>query len=94
MLPWIEVKEVSKQIEDFQLGPISLSIEPGTITAFVGNNGSGKSALLKLVMNLANQMEEIRIFGKRLMAKMKAGKGISHTNRKYQWGGAHIQELS
>ena len=65
MLPWIEVKEVRKEIEDFQLGPISLGVEPGTILAIVGNNGSGKSALLKLIMNLANVDDgEIRVFGK------------------------------
>ena len=75
MLPWIEVKEVRKQIEDFQLGPISLSIEPGTITAFVGNNGSGKSALLKLVMNLANADEgEIRIFGETVVGEDESWK--------------------
>lgn len=39
-------------MEEFHLGPINLTIEPGTITALVGNNGSGKSTLLKLIMNL------------------------------------------
>ncbi|MFD1032601.1 ATP-binding cassette domain-containing protein [Metaplanococcus flavidus] len=65
MLPWIELKDVRKEIEGFQLGPISLAVEPGTITAFVGNNGSGKSNLLKLIMNLVNlDGGEIRVFGK------------------------------
>lgn len=65
MIPWIELTHVKKQIDDFELGPISLAIEPGTITALVGNNGSGKSTLLKLIMNLANIDEgEIQVFGK------------------------------
>lgn len=65
MLPWIEVNNVKKEMEGFQLGPISLTVEPGTITALVGNNGSGKSTLLKLIMNLANKDEgEIQVFGK------------------------------
>lgn len=75
MLPWIEVNEVSKKIDDFQLGPISLEIEPGTITALVGNNGSGKSTLLKLIMNLANlDGGEIRIFGKPVDGKDESWK--------------------
>lgn len=65
MPAWIEIKDVSKKIDDFQLGPVNLSIEPGTITALVGNNGSGKSTLLKMIMNLANpDSGEIRLLGK------------------------------
>ncbi|MEZ7170772.1 ATP-binding cassette domain-containing protein [Sporosarcina sp. OR05] len=75
MLPLIELKEVSKQIDDFRLGPISLAVEPGTITAFVGNNGSGKSTLLKLIMNLANlDGGEIRVNGKRVDGKDESWK--------------------
>ena len=65
MIPWIELTQVNKQIDDFRLGPIDLAIEPGTITALVGNNGSGKSTLLKLIMNLANvDTGDIQVFGK------------------------------
>lgn len=65
MPSWIEIKDISKKIDDFQLGPVSLSIEPGTITALVGNNGSGKSTLLKIIMNMANaDSGEIQVLGK------------------------------
>lgn len=65
MPSWIEIKDISKKIDGFQLGPVSLSIEPGTITALVGNNGSGKSTLLKIIMNLANaDSGEIQVLGK------------------------------
>lgn len=75
MQPWIEIKDANKKIDDFQLGPISLVIEPGTITALVGNNGSGKSTLLKLIMNLANlDGGGIRVFGKSVDGKDESWK--------------------
>jgi len=52
VLTVIRTLQLEKQIDDFKLGPIELTIEPGTITALVGNNGSGKSTLMKLMMNL------------------------------------------
>lgn len=52
MDPLLYIRDLEKYIDDFHLGPIDLTIEPGTITALVGNNGSGKSTLLKLIMNL------------------------------------------
>lgn len=62
---WLEIEQLQKKIDNFRLGPIDLSIEPGTITALVGNNGSGKSTLFKLIMNLANpDMGNIKIFDK------------------------------
>ncbi|WP_099159254.1 ABC transporter ATP-binding protein [Virgibacillus ndiopensis] len=66
MKTWLEINDLQKKIDDdFQLGPIDLHIDPGTITALVGNNGSGKSTLLKLIMNLANpDMGNIKVFDK------------------------------
>lgn len=51
---WIDINNVTKKVDNFQLGPISFDIQPGTITALVGNNGSGKSTLFKMMMNLVN----------------------------------------
>lgn len=48
----IVVNEVMKKVQDFTLGPIQFVVEPGTVTAIVGENGSGKSTLLKTMMNL------------------------------------------
>lgn len=38
--------------EMFELGPINLQFQPGTITFLVGGNGSGKTTLAKLVAGL------------------------------------------
>lgn len=48
---------IKKSIEQFELGPIDLTVEPGTITTLVGSNGSGKSTVLKLMMNLVKADE-------------------------------------
>lgn len=64
MQPLVETRKLKKNIDDFTLGPIDLRIEPGTVTALVGNNGSGKSTLLKLLMFLAkSDSGEIKIAG-------------------------------
>ena len=75
MSAWIEINGLQKSLDDFQLGPISFAIEPGTITALVGNNGSGKSTLLKLIMNLANaDAGNIEAFGKSVAGKDESWK--------------------
>lgn len=53
MTEWIRLDGVQKTIEDFQLGPVDFSIEPGMITALAGTNGSGKTTLLKMIMGLS-----------------------------------------
>lgn len=61
---WITMNHLQKTMDDFQLGPIDLTLEAGVITALIGNNGSGKSTLLKLMMHLAKpDVGEVRLFG-------------------------------
>lgn len=55
MEPCLQLKHFHKTVDNFQLGPIDLSIELGTITALIGNNSAGKSTLLKLIMNLVKR---------------------------------------
>ena len=64
MEKYIEIDHVQKNIDNFNLGPINLCIEPGTVTALVGDNGSGKSTLLKMIMNLVKaDSGTIKAFG-------------------------------
>ncbi|MFB6109773.1 MAG: ABC transporter ATP-binding protein [Halodesulfurarchaeum sp.] len=44
----LELTGLERHFEDFSLGPISLTVEPG-VTAVLGPSGSGKSTLLSLV---------------------------------------------
>ncbi|WP_096186773.1 ATP-binding cassette domain-containing protein [Evansella halocellulosilytica] len=49
----IHFKNVEKKIDnEFQLGPFSFHIEPGTVTALIGNNGAGKSTLIRLLTGM------------------------------------------
>ena len=43
---------LEKQYPDFTLGPIDLDAEPGSVLAFVGPNGSGKTTTLHCMMDL------------------------------------------
>ena len=66
-----------KNIETFYtliyaLRGVSLSVEEGTITAILGNNGAGKSTILKTVMGLLDDQPDkgtIEFLGKRIDGK-------------------------
>ncbi|MFH0843922.1 MAG: ABC transporter ATP-binding protein [Pseudomonadota bacterium] len=66
-----------KNIETFYrliyaLRGVSLSVEEGTITAVLGNNGAGKSTILKTVMGLLDDQPDkgtIEFMGKRIDGK-------------------------
>ena len=54
-------------VDEFQLGPLNLSFEPGELVFLIGGNGSGKTTLAKLLMGLYEpEKGEIRLDGKRL----------------------------
>ncbi|MED0716089.1 ABC transporter ATP-binding protein [Aeribacillus composti] len=75
MQPWLEIMQLRKTIDDFQLGPIDLSFEPGTIHALIGKNGAGKSTLMKMLMNLVKKDEgQIRLFGQSIQNRDESWK--------------------
>lgn len=47
----LEVKNISKKYEHFELKDISFSIPAGYIMGFVGVNGAGKTTTLNLILN-------------------------------------------
>lgn len=49
----IHIDRVEQKRPNFKLGPITLEIPKGFITAIVGPNGSGKSSLFRLALDLA-----------------------------------------
>lgn len=60
------LKNVVKKFEEFQLGPLSLELEPGTVLGYVGPNGSGKTTTMHCLVGLLRiDRGEMEIFGRR-----------------------------
>ena len=61
----IEVKNLNKSYGNFKLKDISFKLETGTIMGIVGENGAGKSTIIKAILGLINiDSGDIKIFGK------------------------------
>ncbi|GAA0465289.1 ABC transporter ATP-binding protein [Alkalibacillus silvisoli] len=59
----LSTKQLTKRVDEFTLGPINFELEPNTITVIVGNNGAGKSTILKSFLNLVKPNQgEVRLF--------------------------------
>ena len=48
----IEVKNLNKSYDNFKLKDISFKLETGTIMGIVGENGAGKSTIIKAILGL------------------------------------------
>lgn len=49
----IDARGLSRTQGDFVLGPVSLTVERGTVLGFVGANGSGKTTTIKTLLGMA-----------------------------------------
>lgn len=74
-LDLVDVKHVYRHDgadQEFELGPISLSLQPGELIFLIGGNGSGKTTLIKLLMGLYQpDSGEIRVDGKVITEAMR-----------------------
>ena len=60
----IELKQVNKTFQGFQLKDLSLSVKKGFVTGFIGANGVGKSTTIKLIMNMLQPDQgSVKVFG-------------------------------
>jgi branched-chain amino acid transport system ATP-binding protein len=70
LIPFLEVKNVETFYGlTYALRGVSLAVEQGAITAILGNNGAGKSTILKTVMGLIEDQPDkgtIEFMGKRI----------------------------
>ncbi len=60
----LEVKELNKKYDTFELKKISFNLPKGMIMGFIGENGAGKTTTIKAILNIIkNYTGEIKIFG-------------------------------
>jgi branched-chain amino acid transport system ATP-binding protein len=73
LAPLLEIKNIETYYDlIYAVRGVSLSVEEGTITAILGNNGAGKSTILKTVMGLLEDQPDkgtIEFAGKRIDGK-------------------------
>ncbi len=61
----LEVKGLSKKIGKFELQNISFELTQGTVMGLIGQNGAGKSSIIRCILNLLKKTSgEIFIFDK------------------------------
>lgn len=61
----IEVSSLRKQYNNFLLDSISLSVPGGFVSGFIGENGAGKTTILKLILGMVmKDSGDIKLFGK------------------------------
>ena len=64
MTNYLEVKNLSKSFDSFQLHNINFTLPKGYIMGLIGPNGSGKTTTIKLILNmLGRNSGEIKIMG-------------------------------
>ncbi len=60
-----EINGLTMKFPDFNLGPIDLDLQQGTVLAYIGPNGSGKTTTMHCMVGLLkHDSGEIKIFGK------------------------------
>lgn len=64
----LEVKDLNKKYQDFQLKNVSFQLEKGYIMGFIGANGSGKTTTIKSILNMVHvESGEVHIMGKNMI---------------------------
>ena len=60
-----EINGLTMKFPDFNLGPIDLDLQQGTVLAYIGPNGSGKTTTMHCMVGLLkHDSGKIKIFGK------------------------------
>ena len=60
----IELNNVSKKYQDFELKNITFNVPKGCIVWLIGENGAGKTTTIKSILNITKSDGTVKIFGK------------------------------
>ena len=74
----IEVNNLSKKYDTFELKNINFTVPKGSIVGFVGENGAGKTTTIKSILNITNSSGSIKILGKNIKQYEKEIKQYQH----------------
>lgn len=88
----LELRNINKKFDDFQLKNVSITVPKGTIVGLIGENGAGKSTIINIIEGLLKEDSgNIYIFGQNLREHEKTLKqdiGIiydsCHYNEKFK----------
>ncbi len=73
----IKIKGLEKHFDRFTLGPIDLSVPTGCMVGYIGENGSGKSTTIKLILGLLHKDNGIiKIFGQDIQPELMNRIGV------------------
>ncbi|HHX71108.1 MAG: ABC transporter ATP-binding protein [Miniphocaeibacter sp.] len=73
----LEINNLNKKYDKFQLKDVSFNLEEGAIMGLVGRNGAGKTTIIKSIMDLIKiDSGEIKVFGGALNKEAKENIGI------------------
>ncbi|MFC3800262.1 ABC transporter ATP-binding protein [Cohnella sp. GCM10012308] len=63
----LDIQNVNKKYENFQLRNVTFQLEKGYIMGFIGANGAGKTTTIKSILNMVRlDGGDVRILGKRM----------------------------
>jgi len=87
----LEIRDLTKSFTRFSLGPLDVTVPPGSIYGFVGPNGAGKTTTIDLILGMgAKDSGSIRVFGLDHLAdelKVRRQVGYVSPDLDYQrWG--------
>lgn len=67
----LEIKNLCKKYNGFQLKNINMELPKGMIMGLIGENGAGKTTTIKAILNIINSEGSIKIFGKDIKVNEK-----------------------
>ena len=50
----LEIKNLSKKYDGFELKNVNIKLPKGMIMGFIGENGAGKTTTIKAILNIIN----------------------------------------
>ncbi len=69
----LEVKNVYKSYDGFELRDVNLTLHEGCILGLIGENGAGKSTLIRIIMGITkSDSGEVRLLGKNISTDLES----------------------